>query len=132
MTPGGIVAGVGFRHAARAEAIIALIRRALVSAGLPPERLCAVATAADRAGEPAIREAAFAFGLTPTGLAPQSLQAVDAHVPTRSKRIEAMRGVGSLAEAAALAAVGDGAVLVLPRIASGSVTCALALRPETP
>lgn len=132
MSPGGIVAGIGFRHAAGADEIAALIRQALAAAGLAPERLCAGATAADRAGEPAIRAAALAFGLAPTGLGPQTLRAVDARVPTRSERIAATRGVGSLAEAAALAAAGDGARLVLPRIASGSVTCALALAAESP
>ena len=132
MRPAGIVAGVGFRHAAQAEEIIALIRGALASAGLPPERLCALATAVDRADEPAIRDAAETFGLRPIGMPPEALKRVDAAVPTRSERIESTRGVGSLAEAAALAAAGEGAELVLSRITSGNVTCALARRRETP
>lgn len=129
---GAIVAGIGFRHAAAAEAIVASIERALTSLDLPNARLAAIATAADRAGEAAIRAAAARFGLEPIGLTPAALRAVDAAVPTRSARIEAARGVGSLAEAAALAAAGPGGRLLLARIAQRDVTCALALRPETP
>ena len=89
-------------------------------------------TAADRANDPAIRAAAATFDLEPLAVAPDALRAVDGGVATRSRRLERTRGVGSLAEAAALAAAGDGAVLVVPRIASVAATCALALAPETP
>ncbi|WP_284247317.1 cobalamin biosynthesis protein, partial [Methylobacterium haplocladii] len=67
------------------------------------------------------------LGCETIGLAPEALRAVDARVPTRSARIEAQRGVGSVAEAAALAGAGPGTVLILPRIASAGTTCALAL-----
>jgi len=126
-----IVAGIGFRRGAEASEIAALIRRALSEAGIAPVRLAAIATAHDRAGDAALHEAASAFGLVPEGVAPEALLACDARVPTRSARIEALRGVGSLCEAAALACAGPDSRLVLDRIASGSVTCALAFRPET-
>jgi cobalt-precorrin 5A hydrolase len=126
VTPPRIVAGIGFRRATPPAEIIALLHRALGEAGLAPGRLAAIATAADRAAEPAIREAAAAFGLTPTALDADDLTAVDARVVTRSERIEASRGVGSVAEAAALACAGAAARLVLPRIASAGATCALA------
>ncbi|CAA2136410.1 Cobalt-precorrin-5A hydrolase (plasmid) [Methylobacterium bullatum] len=122
-----IVAGIGFRHGAMADEIAALIHRALAESGHEPERLGAIATAEDRANEPSIVEAAAAFGLLPVGMSPAEMIAVDARVTTRSGRIEASRGVGSVAEAAALAMAGDGGTLILPRIASPAVTCALAL-----
>ncbi|MFD1300138.1 cobalamin biosynthesis protein [Methylobacterium marchantiae] len=122
-----LVAGIGFRHGAGADEIIALIRRALAESAQAADRLAAIATAEDRVGERPIREAAAAFGIVPTGISPSALTAVDRHVPTRSIRIEASRNVGSVAEAAALAAAGDGGILILPRIASPAVTCALAL-----
>ncbi|WP_027171950.1 cobalamin biosynthesis protein [Methylobacterium sp. 10] len=121
------VAGIGFRHSATAKEIVALIHRALVESGHAPDRLRAIATAEDRADEPSIVKAAAAFSLVPIGMAPAEMIAVDCRVPTRSGRIEASRGVGSVAEAAALAAAGEGATLILPRISSHSVTCALAL-----
>ena len=69
--------------------------------------------------------------LATEGLLLQNFNVESDCVPTRSARIEALRGVGSLCEAAALACAGPGSRLALTRIASGSVTCALAFRPET-
>ena len=120
-----LVAGIGFRHGVAPDAIVALIRRAVAEAACG-DALVAIVTVADRAGEPAIREAAAAFGLVPSSVGPEALLAVDARVPTRSARIERSRGVGSLAEATALAAAGETGRLVLARIDDGRVTCALA------
>lgn len=122
----GVVAGVGFRAATQPDEIVALLRRALAEAGLAPDALAAIATAADRAGEATFLEAAAAFDLRPLAIAPAALAAADAGVVTRSERIAASRGVGSVAEAAALAAAGLDARLLLPRIASTGATCALA------
>jgi cobalt-precorrin 5A hydrolase len=49
-------------------------------------------------------------------------------VTTQSPRVQALRGVGSVAEAAALAAAGPGARLLGPRAVSacGTATAALA------
>lgn len=128
---GRLVAGIGFRRNTGSDEIAALITRALGQAGYDGTALAAVATAADRAGEPAIAEAAAGFGLSPWPVGPTDLEASDARVVTRSTRIETLRRVGSLAEAAALAVAGPESRLVLPRIASGGATCALALRPNT-
>ena len=123
-----IVAGLGFRHATPAAEIVALVERAFHDAGLPLARLRHLATPADRAGEPAICAAAAWLGHPLLPVPPEALVAVDAAVVTRSERIEAVRGIGSVAEAAALAAAGPGATLAFPRIASAGATCALALR----
>ncbi|TXM76746.1 cobalamin biosynthesis protein [Methylobacterium sp. WL12] len=125
-----LVAGIGFRHGVAPEAIVALIRRALDEAACGGA-LVAIVTAADRAGEPAIQEAAAAFGLVPASVEPEALLSVDPRVPTRSARIEQSRGVGSLAEATALAVAGEGGRLVLARIDDGRVTCALAAMAPT-
>ena len=126
-----LVAGIGFRGAATAEAIAGLIRDALARADAEPDGLRMIATALDRAGDPALRDAAAAFGLVPVGIAPEALAACDAALSHRSERIVALRGVGCLCEAAALAGAGLGGTLVLGRIANGSVTCALATGAET-
>ncbi len=131
-SPGGrLVAGIGFRRGATGREIAALLHRALAQAGADAGDLRGIATALDRADEPAIREAAAGFGLVPTGIDPGTLTAQDARVPTRSARIVAMRGVGSLCEAAALACAGPGGHLALARMTAGSVTCALAFGTET-
>ncbi|MGQ3348248.1 cobalamin biosynthesis protein [Bosea sp. (in: a-proteobacteria)] len=54
------------------------------------------------------------------------MQDFEASCATRSTRIASLYGVGSVAEAAALAAAGPGGTLVQPRIATARVTCALA------
>ncbi|MER2264012.1 cobalamin biosynthesis protein [Methylobacterium oxalidis] len=127
-----LVAGIGFRRGTACAEIVALVRRALAETGLADPRLRALATAEDRAADPALRAAAEVFALAPTPVSPRELAAADAGVLTRSARVEALRGVGSLAEAAALAAAGPGARLVLPRIASAGATCALATPSDSP
>jgi cobalt-precorrin 5A hydrolase len=122
-----IVAGVGFRSACAAEEIVALVRRALAAAGRSPQALAALAVPADRAQAPPLREAAARLGVTVLPVEPASLAAADAHVATHSVHAQAAYGVGSVAEAAALAAAG-GTHLVLPRLASPAATCALARR----
>jgi cobalt-precorrin 5A hydrolase len=126
-----LVAGIGFRRNTGPDEIVALITRALDQAGFDFTALADIATAADRASEPAIAAAAAGFALSPCPVGPAALEASDARVVTRSARIENLRGIGSLAEAAALAVAGPESRLVLPRIASGGATCALALRPNT-
>lgn len=128
---GPLVAGIGFRHGTEADEIAALIVRALGLIGADGADLAAIATPADRAAEPAIRGAAARFGLPPSSVPAAALEACDGQVVTRSARIERLRGVGSVAEAAALAAAGPESRLALPRIASGGATCALAIRPTT-
>jgi len=53
--------------------------------------------------------------------------------PTQSTKVLATRGVGSVAEAVALAAAGDGATLAGPRSISSDqlATCAIALGAST-
>ena len=131
VSPPRVVAGVGFRAATRPEEIVALVHRALMEAGLGAGDLAALATAADRAGAPALHAAAASLGLPPIALDPAALRAVDARVVTRSSRITASRGIGSVAEAAALAGAGPQARLLLPRIASPGATCALAAAEES-
>ncbi|WP_331308768.1 cobalamin biosynthesis protein [Methylobacterium oryzae] len=117
---GALVAGIGFRRGTDADEIAELIERALALVGAARSSLAAVATADDRASDPA-----------PHPIAAAALEARDAEIVTRSARVERLRGVGSVAEAAALAGAGSGSRLALPRIASGGATCALAVRYDT-
>jgi cobalt-precorrin 5A hydrolase len=120
-----IVAGVGCRKGASADDIGAAIARALDHAGFAADGLDLIATSAAKGGEPGIAAAAAALGV-PLVLVPQSdLEATGARVQTRSERVVALMGVPSVAEAAALAAGGPQARLILPRVAVGPATCAL-------
>lgn len=113
-----IVAGFG----CRAGATAASLRAALAAAGgpapealaAPADRLAAAAAMGDALGLPVIPIDAAALAATDT--------------PTRSAVSLAARGTGSVAEAAALAAAGPGARLLVPRRVSADrmATCAIA------
>jgi cobalt-precorrin 5A hydrolase len=127
-----IVAGIGCRRGTPAAAIAAVIDAALARAGLAKDALGAIATAAAKGGEAGIAGAASALGV-PLILVPATdLEAAGERAITRSERIVALMGVPSVAEAAALAASGPTARLLVSRIAVGPATCALAGTKEPP
>ncbi|MBB2174854.1 cobalamin biosynthesis protein [Gluconacetobacter johannae] len=119
------VAGFGFRQAAS----LASLRDALAAAG-GARGIDALATVAQKAGSPPLLALAAELGLPIRALAAETL----AHVatPTRSSRVMAGFGTGSIAEAAALAAAGAGARLLAPRAASadGMAMAAIAEKAE--
>jgi cobalt-precorrin 5A hydrolase len=127
-----IVAGVGCRKGVRAADIEAAIMGAFDRAGVAASALCLIATSAAKGGEPGIALAASSIGV-PLVLIPQSdLAAAGMRATTRSERVIALTGVPSVAEAAALAAAGPDARLIVPRIAVGPATCALAATEAVP
>jgi cobalamin biosynthesis protein CbiG len=120
-----MVAGLGCRRGARAADVTAAI--ALALDGRAPGRLARLATSEAKSREPGLREAAASLGLALEAVPQTALLAAAPHCLTRAPRVLAETGVPSLAEAAALAAAGPGAVLLGPRVAvAGAVTCALA------
>lgn len=125
-----IVAGVGFRRGVAAEEIVMLVEQALKRAALARNALSRLATVEALATLPAFMEAARRLDVAAAPVAEPALSAAAPFVRTQSARSIAAHGVGSVAEAAALAAAGSHAQLILERIASGSATCALA-RSET-
>jgi cobalt-precorrin 5A hydrolase len=118
-----IVAGIGCRRAVSADAIVALARDA---SDRIAGRLDLLAVPEFRREEVGIAEAAAALGLPICWIAHAALKGEQGRCLTRSVRAEAEVGLASVAEAAALAAAGPDSRLILPRIASGSVTLALA------
>ncbi|WP_374633220.1 cobalamin biosynthesis protein [Paracoccus sp. (in: a-proteobacteria)] len=113
------VAGLGFRRAASLAALADALAAALERAG-PAD---ALATSRAKADAPVILALARARGLP--------LIAVDVAgtaTPTQSPRVTALHGTGSLAEAAALAALGPGARITVTRVTSadGMATAAIA------
>jgi cobalt-precorrin 5A hydrolase len=123
-----IVAGVGFRQSATADEIVALVEQAVARAGLLDGALTQIATIDALAALPAFGEAAHRLAVSAIAIDDAALSTAAPRVSTHSARSLAAHGVGSVAEAAALAAGGPEARLILERIASGSVTCALAQR----
>jgi len=127
-----IVAGIGCRKGASAAQIDAAIEAALQRAGRPLARLDLMATAESKRAEEGIAAAASARGLRLVFVDQAELEIASARGATWSSRVLALAGVPSVAEAAALAAAGPRARLILPRIVVGPVTCALASTEEGP
>jgi cobalt-precorrin 5A hydrolase len=121
-----IVAGVGFRQSVAADEIVALVEQALERASFTRDALGKLATVEALATLPAFTEAARRLDVVAMPVAQAALVEAAPHVRTQSARSIAAHGVGSVAEAAALAAAGPYAKLILERISSGSATCALA------
>lgn len=115
-----VIAGFGCRAEATAESF----RSALAATGMRPD---ALAVPADRVGV----IAPFAGGIAVHAITVDLLQGID--TPTRSTVSMAARGVGSVAEAVALAAAGPGARIVVARVISSDrmATCAIAQGPES-
>jgi cobalt-precorrin 5A hydrolase len=115
-----IVAGFGFRS----ETTLAALQDALARAGT--RKVTHLATLETKASVLALL--GDTLDLPVIALSPEALR----HQPvlTRSDRVQALHGTGSVAEAAALAAAGPGARLLGPRAISsdGSATAALAER----
>jgi cobalt-precorrin 5A hydrolase len=121
-----IVAGIGCRKGVKAAEVQAAIATALDRAGLAANQVDTIATSAAKNSEAGIAAAASTLGAALVLVAQRDLEAAGARTVTKSERALAVAGVPSLAEAAALAAAGAAAQLLLPRLAVGAVTCALA------
>ncbi len=113
------VAGLGFRQGAS----LASLADALDRAG-PADVL---ATSAAKAQAPEILALAQARGLPLLGVTIAGVM-----TPTQSPRVMALYGTGSLAEAAALAALGPGARIVTPRVTSQDRMATAAIAEGTP
>jgi cobalt-precorrin 5A hydrolase len=123
-----IAIGVGCRLGSPANAIVALIRQALDRA--PKAERLGIFTIRDKAQETGLIEAASRLGLDLVFLSREALREQTPFVQTRSDRAKSLFGVASVAESAALAGAGANAVLIVPRIASAGVTCAIAEGPR--
>ncbi|WP_018936777.1 cobalamin biosynthesis protein [Thioalkalivibrio sp. ALJ24] len=133
MTP-----GVGFASACTAGELEALVREMLAEAhaglragGGEAIEIRQLAAPAHKGDSPVLWTAARDLELEPvfaSAAALAALAARDAALSTESARSRAAAGVGSVAEAAALAVAGDGARLLLPRRLSARASCAVAVR----
>ncbi|AMJ62621.1 cobalamin biosynthesis protein [Bosea sp. PAMC 26642] len=123
---GRLVAGLGLRPGTSEADILACLDEALALAGVAGEGTPRLATLSSRMTEPGLTAAAASRAAELVVVPDEALKDYEAACATRSTRIVSLYGVGSVAEAAALAAAGPGGTLVQPRIATARVTCALA------
>ncbi len=111
------VAGIGFRDGVGMDSLRGVLAAVEAKGGAAD----ALATLPEKAD--ALRPLAAERGLPLHAVAVAGIE-----TPTRSHRIEAMHGTGSVAEAAALVAAGAGARITVARITApdGMATCAMA------
>ncbi|MGV6849272.1 MAG: cobalamin biosynthesis protein [Marinibacterium sp.] len=117
-----IIAGFGFRDMAGVDSLADALARTQDGSGAPaPE---AVATIPEKAKHPALRALADQLGLPILIAHPDP----DLQTPTDSPAVRVAFGAGSVAEASAWSAAGNGGRLLAPRSISGDrmATCALA------
>jgi cobalt-precorrin 5A hydrolase len=121
-----IAAGIGCKRGASAADIEAALRAALTKAKIAVDAIDVIATIESKSAEAGIRGAAAKLGVALVIVPDPALAAAGERVETHSERMLAMMGVGSVAEAAALAAAGPASKLIASRCVAGAATCALA------
>jgi cobalt-precorrin 5A hydrolase len=126
-----LVIGLGFRDEASASAIGEALAAAITQAG---SEASAIAVPDDKSDHAGLIAAARNTELPIEGVTAEAMLRANALIETHSPTIERHRGVGSVCEAAALAAAGAGARLVVSRLISAdrTATAAAAIDEETP
>ena len=120
-----IAFGLGCRRGAAKDAILEIVRRALSRTGTDDEEI-ALFSVEDKRDETGLIEAAADLHMPLSFLPRAALRDVETLIVTPSHHAEAVLGLASVSEAAALAGAGRGATLILPRVTGDGVTCAVA------
>jgi cobalt-precorrin 5A hydrolase len=123
-----LVIGLGFRDQATAQSISEVLAEVAAKAAMP-DVAAELAVVEDKATHPSLLAAARTADLSIRTIAAEAMREADGRVTTRSERVFRQRGVGSVCEAAALAAAGAGARLIVTRQVSAdrNATAAAAL-----
>jgi cobalt-precorrin 5A hydrolase len=121
-----MVAGLGCRRGTPADEIEAVIALALGRLEASAPGLEALATLAEKAEEPGLREIARRLALPLIQCSAEEMRGVEGRIWTVSARVKAATGLSSVAEAAALVAAGPFSRLRVPRVAIARATCAIA------
>lgn len=121
-----IVAGFGYRGAVTVESMKDALQLACAQAGLSNATVAAIAVPSDKAWFAAFQEFAAFLDRPVIKIDPKRFHAIETF--TRSERVQAKRGTGSVAEAGALIGAGPDARLLGQRVISSDrmASCALA------
>jgi len=118
--------GLGCRKGVEEEEILAHVERVFAQHGLARQSIAAVGTAGIKRDDPGLCAAAAALGPEVVFFDAEALARVEA--AGQSETVKRRTGTGSVCEAAALLLSGAAGLLV-PKVKSASVTCAVALKP---
>ncbi|MFO1122154.1 MAG: precorrin-3B C(17)-methyltransferase [Hyphomicrobiales bacterium] len=127
--PKTLVLGVGCERGVAAAEVIAHAEAVLAAARLAPQSLSFVASIDVKEDETAIHAVARHFGVPARFFAADELRAESSRLKNPSTLVEREVGTPGVAEAAALAAAGRQAELVVEKTKSARVTCAVARAP---
>lgn len=125
-----LAVGVGAERGADADEIAALIEASLADAGLAAKAVACVVSIDVKSDEDGILEAAARLGVSARFFDAATLAAEEPRVAHTSEYVRATVGTPSVAEAAALAAVGPAGTLIVPKRKSARATCAIAQAPS--
>ena len=121
--------GIGCDRGCSPQIVERTARAALAGAGLQAKQVVGIATIDVKADEPALTDLAKAWVAPLTVFPASRLERETPRLATPSETVFALMGCHGVAEAAALAAAGVGAVLMVPKIKGPGVTVAVAGHP---
>jgi cobalamin biosynthesis protein CbiG len=127
VTAARFVLGVGVSTAAAPAEAIVFAEAVVALARLPDERIAAVATIASRRDDPVVAALAGHFRCGIRAFDASELEAETSRLKNPSDDLFARIGCHGVAEAAALAAAGREAILVVEKMTGHGVTMAIAL-----
>lgn len=119
--------GLGARRDVSAADLVDLVRRVAGDLGVALSD-SALFTTESKSTEPGFHDAARQLGLPLTFLPLEALKERRGAAKTHSPRVQAMFGVGSVSEAAALVGAGPRSRLLAPRQSTPTAACAIAAR----
>jgi cobalt-precorrin 5A hydrolase len=122
--------GVGAKRGVDARALADFVAHVAADAGVERQS-CAMFALDIKIDDAGVAEAARILEMNIEFLPIEALLTRKGEVLTSSARVEAMTGVGSVAEAAALVGAGAGSVLLAPRTTAHGLACAIARGAET-
>jgi cobalamin biosynthesis protein CbiG len=120
--------GIGHESGADPAAALALVQQCCRQAGLDTHAIAAIASLDAKAAQDVVAGIARHFGWAVQYFSAAVLEAETPRLLNPSDAVFDAVGCHGVAEAAALAAAGPDAALILPKTASGGITCAIARR----
>lgn len=126
MTGRSLALGLGTHRDATAAEVLALARAVLAEAGEPDSAVAVIATLETKAGAEAVAALARVLGAPVRPYPAARLEDETPRLANPSERVFRAVGCHGVAEAAALAAAGPAATLLVPKRRSARATCALA------
>jgi len=124
--PPVLAVGVGCERNTDPAELLALVRQTLIDHGLAVGAVAAVVSIDVKADEAAVHAVAEALGVPARFYDAATLEAETPRLQNPSDIVFAEVGCHGVSEGAALAAVGSGGMLIVPKVKSQRATCAIA------